>query len=61
MSSNSKVEASPQHNSDEEDSESDYDPEEIEKELKGVKSMLQRHCGRHKVRKKKGHSIRHQM
>lgn len=38
---------------DDTDSESDIDPEEIEKEIMGVRSMLRRHCGRHKVKKKK--------
>lgn len=33
----------------EEDSDTDFDPEEIEKEIMGVRSMLIRHCGRHKV------------
>ena len=31
------------------DSSTDFDPEEIEKEIMGVKSMLRRHCGRHKA------------
>ena len=31
------------------DSDSDTDFEEIEKEILGVKSMLRRYCGRHKV------------
>jgi len=35
--------------SDEEDSDTDFDPEEIEKELQGVRSLLRRHCGHHKV------------
>ena len=34
------------------DSSTDFDPEEIEKEIMGVKSMLRRHCGRHKVRRR---------
>ena len=33
----------------EDDSDTDFDPEEIEKELLGVKSMLRRHWGHHKV------------
>ena len=33
------------------DNSTDLDPEEIEKEIMGVKSMLRRHCGRHKVRR----------
>lgn len=40
-----------------EDEESDsstvFDPEEIKKEIMGVKSMLRRHCGRHKVRRRR--------
>ena len=28
---------------------SDFDPEEIEKEILGVKSLLRRQCARHKV------------
>lgn len=32
-----------------EDSDSDFDPKKIEKEILGVRSMLRRHCGRHKV------------
>ena len=35
--------------SDEDSSDSDFNPEEIEKEILGVRSMLRRHCGRHKV------------
>ena len=34
---------------DDSDSDTDFDPEEIEKEIMGVKSMLRRYCGRHKV------------
>lgn len=34
------------------DGSTDFDPEEIEKEIMGVKSMLRRHCGRHKVRRR---------
>lgn len=37
------------------DSSTDFDPEEIEKEIMGVKSMLRRHCGRHKVRRRIKH------
>lgn len=37
------------------DSSTDFDPEEIEKEIMGVKSMLRRHCGRHKVRRRIEH------
>ena len=37
------------------DSSTDFDPEEIEKEIMGVKSMLRRHCGRHKVRRRNEH------
>lgn len=35
------------------DSSTDFDPGEIEKEIMGVKSMLRRHCGRHKVRRRR--------
>lgn len=35
------------------DSDTDYDPKEIEKEIMGVRSMLRRHCGRHKVKTEK--------
>lgn len=34
---------------DDSDSDTDFDPEEIEKEIMGMKSMLRRYCGRHKV------------
>ena len=37
------------------DNSTDFDPEEIEKEIMGVKSMLRRHCGRHKVRRRIEH------
>ena len=37
----------------ESDSSTDFDPEEIKKEIMGVKSMLRRHCGRHKVRRRR--------
>lgn len=30
-------------------SDTDFDPEEIEKEIMGVKSLLRRQCARHKV------------
>lgn len=36
----------------EDDSDEDFDPEEIEKEILGVRSMLRRHCGHHKVLRK---------
>lgn len=32
-----------------EDNDTDFDPEEIEKEIMGVRSLLRRHCGHHKV------------
>ena len=35
--------------SDEDSSDSDFNAEEIEKEILGVRSTLRRHCGRHKV------------
>lgn len=38
-----------QHNESEDDSDTDFDPEEIEKELQGVRSVLRRHWGRHEV------------
>ena len=37
------------HQETDSESEDDFDPEEIEKEILGVRSMLRRHCGRHKV------------
>ena len=39
--------------SQDDDSDTDFDPEEIEKEIMGVRSMLRRHCGRHKVKSQK--------
>ena len=38
---------------DDSDSSTDFDPEEIEKEIMGVKSLLRRYCGRHKVKRGK--------
>ncbi|XP_020609692.1 trichohyalin-like [Orbicella faveolata] len=32
-----------------EDNDTDFDPEEIEKEIMGVRSLLRRHCGHHKL------------
>lgn len=36
--------------SEDDNGDSDFDPEEIEKEILGVKSLLRRQCARHKVR-----------
>lgn len=35
--------------SEDDNGDSDFDPEEIEKEILGVKSLLRRQCARHKV------------
>ena len=40
-----------------EDSDTYFDPEEIEKEILGVRSLLRRHCGRHKVLTKSIHDL----
>ena len=36
--------------SEEDDSDTDFDPEEIEKEIMGVRSVLRRQCAKHKVK-----------
>lgn len=48
-SSKSPIEYDSTTDSEDDNGDSDFDPEEIEKEILGVKSLLRRQCARHKV------------